>query len=140
VDLTRYLLVCGGLIALTLGLAWGLRRLFSGALQRRAGQRSLQLLELLPLGGKRQLGVVRCQDRSFLIGLGEREVHPIAELTSPGDPSPASRPANRNGPQARAAELFTLALERASQAGHNGEPPLRGSRQASWAAREGLLS
>jgi flagellar biogenesis protein FliO len=79
-DLTRYLLVCGGLLATIVLLAWGFRRLLADKLRARAAQRSLALIDVLPLGGKRQLGVVRCYDRTFVLGLGEKEVRLIAEL------------------------------------------------------------
>lgn len=79
-DLTRYLLVCGGLLALVAGLAWAVRRLLAGQLRARAARRSLQVLDVLPLGGKQRLAVVRCYDRTFLLGLGEKEVGLVSEL------------------------------------------------------------
>lgn len=62
------------------GLAWGFRRFIAGNLKTRAGKRSLQVLDVLPLGGKQRLAVVRCYDRTFAIGLGDKEVTAIAEL------------------------------------------------------------
>lgn len=79
-DLTRYLVVCGFLIAGILGLAWGFRRLFAGSLRARAGKRHLAVLDVLPLGKGRQISVVRCFDRTFALGLGEKHVSLIAEL------------------------------------------------------------
>src|SRR5687768_8559201 len=73
-DLTRYLAVCAGLLVLVAALAYGFRRLIGRALTVRASQRSLQVVDLLPLGGKQRLAVVRCYDRTFLIGLGEKEL------------------------------------------------------------------
>jgi len=79
-DLTRYLVVCGSLIVLTGGLAWAFKRLVAGSLRARAARRSLQVIDVLPLGGKRQLSVVRCYDRTLVLGLGEREVRLVCEL------------------------------------------------------------
>ena len=79
-DLTRYLLVCVGLLVLVGLLAYGFRRLIGRAVQTRAAQRSLQVMDVLPLGGKQRIAVVRCYDRTFLIGVGEKEVSSIAEL------------------------------------------------------------
>jgi flagellar biogenesis protein FliO len=106
-DLTRYFLVCAVLIAATAGVTWGLKRLLAHNLKLRAAQRSLQVIDVLGLGGKRQVAVVRCYDRTFVLGLGEREVSAIAEL----DPViGADRPAATPRPADRAA--FTQALDR----------------------------
>jgi flagellar biogenesis protein FliO len=88
-DLARYLLVCGGMIALLLGCAYLLRRLVRGAQSARAARRSLQMLDLLPLGGKQRLAVVRCYDRTFVLGLGDKEVALVAELDPELDRAPA---------------------------------------------------
>jgi len=79
-DLTRYALVCALSIGALLALAWVFRRHVAGQLRTRAARRSLQVLDVLPLSGKQKLVVVRCYDRSFLLGLGEKEVRSIAEL------------------------------------------------------------
>ena len=79
-DLTRYFLVCGFLIVAILGISWGFRRLFAGSLSTRAKQRHLAILDVLPLGKGRQISVVRCFDRTFALGLGEKTVSLIAEL------------------------------------------------------------
>ena len=79
-DLTRYLFVVGVLILALVGIAWGFRRLISGSLKTRASGRSLAVIDVLPLGGKRQLTVVRCYDRTFALGMGERDVTLVAEL------------------------------------------------------------
>jgi flagellar biogenesis protein FliO len=79
-DLTRYVLVCSATIVALLVLAWVFRRTVAGQLKARAARRSLQVLDVLPLSGKQKLVVVRCYDRSFLLGLGDREVRSIAEL------------------------------------------------------------
>ncbi len=79
-DLTRYFVVCAGLLGLVLALAWVFRRFVAESLRKRAAKRSLQVVDMLPLGGKQKLVVVRCYDRTFLLGLGDREVRSIAEL------------------------------------------------------------
>ncbi|HED66090.1 MAG TPA: flagellar biosynthetic protein FliO [Planctomycetes bacterium] len=93
-DLTRYVLVCLGLVALVLFLAWFFRRFVAESVKRRAAKRSLRVVDVLPLGGKRRLAVVQCYDRCFLIGLGEKEVTSIAELDEP-EPTPLSTVAAR---------------------------------------------
>ena len=83
--------MCGGCIAALLALAWAFRRYVARHLARRAAQRSLRIVDVLPLGGKQKLVVVRCYDRSFLLGLGEKEVRAIAELEGPAEnAAPAS--------------------------------------------------
>ncbi|MCE9593745.1 MAG: flagellar biosynthetic protein FliO [Planctomycetes bacterium] len=79
-DLTRYLVVCAFLIALVAGLGWLFKRFLGGKLKSRAAQRSLQIMDVLPLGGKQRLAVVRCYDRTFALGLGDKEVSLISEL------------------------------------------------------------
>ena len=64
-----------------LGLcALGAKRLFANGLRARAERRSLAVVDILPLGPKQRACVLRCYDRTFLLGLGEREVCSIAEL------------------------------------------------------------
>jgi flagellar biosynthetic protein FliO len=89
-DLTRYFLVCAGSITVLLAAAWLFRRYVAGHLKARAAKRSLQVLDVLPLGGKQKLVVVRCYDRSFLLGLGDKEVRAIAELDSAAPPGPVT--------------------------------------------------
>jgi flagellar biosynthetic protein FliO len=102
-DLTRYLLVCALLVALVAGLGWGLRRLLGRSLKVRAARRSLQVVDLLPMGRRQRLAVVRCYDRTFLLGVGEREVSLVAEL----DPVLATEPA----PAEADRSAFARALE-----------------------------
>ena len=85
-DLTRYLLVCASLIAGLIALAWFFRRFIAEKMKVRASKRSLQVLDVLPLSRKQKLVVVRCYDRSFLLGLGEKEVRSIAELDAEAIP------------------------------------------------------
>jgi flagellar biogenesis protein FliO len=40
----------------------------------------LAVVDVLPLGKRQRAVVVRCYDRNFLIGLGEKEVSLLAEL------------------------------------------------------------
>jgi flagellar biosynthetic protein FliO len=93
-DLTKYALVCGALLVAVFGAAWLLRRFLGGAIARRAAARSLQVIDVLPLGGKHRLAVVRCYDRTFLLGLGEKELSAISELDgviAPRTETPPSR-------------------------------------------------
>jgi flagellar biogenesis protein FliO len=79
-DMTRYLLVCGLLVVFVIALGAAFKRLFGARLARRAALRSLQIVDVLPLGGRQKLAVVRCYDRTFLLGLGDKEIERIAEL------------------------------------------------------------
>lgn len=104
-DLTRYFVVCGTLLLVTAAVAWGFRRLMSGNLRSRATKRSLQVMDVLPLGGKKRLAVVRCYDRTFVLGLGDREVSPVAEL------DPVIAPKNAAAPSTTDRAAFAQALE-----------------------------
>ena len=108
-DLTRYLLVCGALIVGLMALAWAFRRFFSGRLKARASKRSLQVLDVLPLSGKQKLIVVRCYDRSFLLGVGEKEVRSIAELDTE---SAASEVVGASAPRGAFQDKLEEKLER----------------------------
>lgn len=79
-DLTRYLAVCAILMLAIGGLAYLFKRVFAGAVRTRAAKRSLQVVDMLPLGGKQRVCVVRLYDRTFALGLGDKEVEMIAEL------------------------------------------------------------
>ena len=79
-DLTRYLVVCGFLILLVAGLGVALRRFAARGWRGRARARALEAVDVLPLGGRQKLAVVRCYDRSFLIGVGDKELCLIAAL------------------------------------------------------------
>jgi flagellar biosynthetic protein FliO len=139
-DLTRYLVVCVGLIAAVLALAWVFRRTLGGRLRARAARRSLQVLDVLPLSGKQKLVVVRCYDRSFLLGTGEKEVRVIAELEvapeSRAESSallPLAAPEAAAEPRlARAARSFGSALE--------GELARRPAPAPSLGSKEGILA
>ena len=89
-DLTRYFVVCAGAIVGLLALAWLFRRTVARHVRARAARRSLQVLDVLPLSGKQKLVVVRCYDRSFLLGVGDKELHSIAELEPVLEPVPSA--------------------------------------------------
>jgi flagellar biogenesis protein FliO len=105
-DMTRYLLVCGGLLALVLLLGVGFRKLISRTVAARAAQRSMQVMDMLPLGNKQRLCVVRCYDRTFLIGLGDKELTSVAEL------DPVIAPATEAAPNRADLLTFSRMLER----------------------------
>lgn len=124
-DLSRYALLCGLLVALTIGAAWLFKRIALRTVASRAAKRSLRVVDVLPLGGRQKLAVVRCYDRTFLLGMGEKEISALAELDPAigGEPARAtSEPADR--------EAFARALEavrRSLDAGRRRpapEPPL----------------
>ena len=79
-DLTRYFTVLGILLVAIVALAFGFKKLFAGAMRAKAAKRHLAIVDLLPLGGKQRIAVVRCYDRTFLLGLGDKEIASIAEL------------------------------------------------------------
>jgi len=79
-DLTWLMAVAAVLVVVIGCVAYGFKRLVAGTIKARASRRDLAVLDVLPLGGKRQLAVVRCFDRTFAIGLGERDVSLVAEL------------------------------------------------------------
>ncbi len=139
-DLTRYLVVCAGSILVLLAVAWVFRRYVAAHLKVRASKRSLQVLDVLPLSGKQKLVVVRCYDRSFLLGLGVKAVRAIAELDGAALPRPASEaqssPTSSSGLPFSAALDTELELQPARSAkGDAGLP----TRQA-LGSKEGLLA
>jgi flagellar biogenesis protein FliO len=79
-DLTRYLVVSSVLLLGVAALAFAFRRLVGKNLVAKAARRSLQVMDVLPVGSRQRLAVVRCYDRTFLLGLGERELSLITEL------------------------------------------------------------
>lgn len=79
-DLTRYFGVLIVLVLAIVGLALGFKKLFARTIQARAAQRHLAIVDLLPLGGKQRLAIVRCYDRTFALGLGDKEVSLVAEI------------------------------------------------------------
>jgi|GEM_PF-1519573 len=85
VDVTRYLLACLIVIGLLCVGAWFLARLGKGGMGARGRKRSLAVVDVLALGRKQKLCVVRAYDRTFVLGLGEREVSVVAELDGEDD-------------------------------------------------------
>jgi flagellar biogenesis protein FliO len=81
-DLLRYLLVCGFLILVIAGLGFGFRRLMGAGMRGRGARRALQVVDVLPLGGKAKVAVVRCYDRSYLLGIGDKEIRLLDALAS----------------------------------------------------------
>ena len=118
-DLTRYFLVCAGLLGLVGALAFLARRYLSRHLRRRATKRSLSVVDVLPLGGKQKVCVVRCYDRTFLLGVGDREVHSIAELDcdEPVPDEAASRIDQEIQPTASFEQRLEVELEGLPQGG-----------------------
>jgi flagellar biogenesis protein FliO len=108
-NLSRYFIVCACLLAAIGALAFGFKKLVAGAIRTKAGRRSLQVLDILPLGGKQKLAVVRCYDRTFALGLGEKEVTLVAEL----DPVHHEDRSNA-APDAADRHDFVRALDQAS--------------------------
>ena len=109
-DLTRYFVVCGVLLGAITLLAWGFKKLIAGNLSTRAAKRNLQILDVLPMGGKQKLAVVRCYDRTFLIGLGDKEISPISELDGViSEEKDAKAPAERESFE-RALDLVARAM------------------------------
>ena len=130
-DLTRYFVVCSALLVGILALAWGFRRIVGRSITRRAAKRSLQVMDVLPMGGKRKLAVVRCYDRTFLLGMGERELSLVAEL----DPviAPEAEPEGLDSDRKAFADLLERAPVR--EPGSSAVPPARPRKLS----REGVL-
>lgn len=106
-DLTRYFLVCAALVLLTGGLLLAFRKGLAATVRARAARRSLAVVDVLPLGGRHKLLVVRCYDRTFLLGAGDKELAPIAEL----DPATGLEAAGRKAPEPADREAFARTLE-----------------------------
>jgi len=147
-DMTRYALVCLGLVVGILLLGWGFKRVLAGNLRMRAGQRSMKVVDVLPLGSKRQLAVVRCYDRTFVLGLGEREVNLVTELDVDEDvegrlvergAEPRVQPEPKQGQSGGFGGLLESAMSRWSPKGNDGSggnPETRPSRSEARIHRE----
>jgi flagellar biogenesis protein FliO len=109
-DLTRYLLVSSALLLGVAVLAFGFRRFVGKSLVAKAAKRSLQVMDVLPLGSRQRLAVVRCYDRTFLLGLGERELALVAELDA------VIAPERQALPSAADRSAFARLLERSPAA------------------------
>jgi flagellar biogenesis protein FliO len=102
-DLTQYFAVCVGLIAAIVIGGFAIKRLFKHTLTARAARRSLRIVDVLPLGGKQRLAVVSCYERTFIVGLGDKELCLVAELDAQATPeltaagaTPLPLPADQN--------------------------------------------
>ncbi len=84
-DMSRYLFACLVVLGLLCLGAFALARLKNSALVQRAKKRSLRVVDVLPLGRKQRLCVVRAYDRTFVLGVGEREVSLVAEIDQGDD-------------------------------------------------------
>jgi flagellar biogenesis protein FliO len=84
-DMSRYLFACLVVLGLLCLGAFALARLQRTSLVQRAKKRSLRVLDVLPIGRKQRLCVVRAYDRTFVLGVGEREVALVAELDQDDD-------------------------------------------------------
>jgi flagellar biogenesis protein FliO len=91
-DLTRYVVVCGGLLLVIAALALGFRKWIARTVAARAARRSLAVIDVLPLSNKHKLAVVRCYDRTFVLGLGEREMSLVTELDAAIEPQREAAP------------------------------------------------
>lgn len=92
---------------------YGVRRLLGSAWRARAAKRSLSVIDVLPLGGRRQLVVVRCYDRTLALGLGDRDVSLLAELDTELVTAEAAKAGEG---AARAKQQFRGLFDRASRA------------------------
>ncbi|MDF1839428.1 MAG: flagellar biosynthetic protein FliO, partial [Planctomycetota bacterium] len=80
-DLSRYFAVLGGVAVILVLSAFGVRKLIhKGGFGLKGSKRSLEIVDVLPMGSRRQVAVVRCYDRTFALGLGEKSVSLLAEL------------------------------------------------------------
>jgi flagellar biosynthetic protein FliO len=110
-DFTQYGILILSLLAAIAFLAWAFKRFLGGSLLRKADARALQICDVLPLGTKQKLCVVRCYDRSFFLGVSDRQVDLIAELD-------AAAIGERETPvplEAKQKDAFLRALKRVQQ-------------------------
>lgn len=118
VDPVRYLVACMGVLGLLAAGLFALRKLVMGAQRTRAAGRSLAVLDQLHLGGSKRLTVVRCYDRQFVLGVGDKEIALVAELDIdqavpplPERAAAQSQPVNNSQGQSVAGEAPTGARE-----------------------------
>lgn len=141
VDPVRYLVACMGVLGLLAAGLFALRKLVVGAQRTRAAGRSLAVLDQLPLGGSKRLTVVRCYDRQFVLGVGDKEIALVAELdvdqavpplperaaasTPPANAQPANTEPAAEAAQPGAREAFGGLLQRAQKLADTIVPPRR---------------
>jgi flagellar biogenesis protein FliO len=96
-DWNRYVILCALLLLVLGALAWGMRALVTGSARVGSARRSLQVLDVLSLGGKQRVCVVRCYDRTFALGVGDKEVGLIAEIDAEASIPKANTSPSRGG-------------------------------------------
>lgn len=69
-------------VAVMVGVLWGISRLMRRARLAPGRDRVLDLVDALSLGGKRQVYVVSYKDRTLLLGCGNEDIHLLAEYAS----------------------------------------------------------
>ncbi|MFT5284422.1 MAG: flagellar biogenesis protein FliO [Planctomycetota bacterium] len=111
-DLNQYLLISAGMVILVGGIGWFFQRTMSGSIRARANKRSLRVLDVLPMGGKKKLAVVRVYDRTFVLGLGDKEISIVSEL----DPSVPVEELTPTAPQPKSKAVRGKTLTRAFEA------------------------
>jgi flagellar biogenesis protein FliO len=72
------------------GWVLGMLRGWRGLHVVQVKQKQLQLVETLPLGGKRQLMLVSCAGERFLVGGGMESVETIVRVAAESSPSAAA--------------------------------------------------
>lgn len=83
-QLASYLGISLAMILLVAGGGLLVHRLLRGGWRVRAAQRSLRVVDLLPLAGKNQLAVVQVYDRTLVLGIGEGGVRLVTEWDTDG--------------------------------------------------------
>ena len=111
-DLNQYLLISAGMVVLVGGIGWFFQRTMSGSIRARANKRSLRVIDVLPMGGKKKLAVVRVYDRTFVLGLGDKEISVVSEL----DPTVAISELTPTAPQPKNKDVKGKTLMRAFEA------------------------
>ena len=137
-DMTQYFGVCVGLIALVVIGGYAFKRLFARSLSMRAARRALQIVDVLPLGGTQRLAVVRCYERTFVIGLGDKEICLVSELDAQSTPELAAasiEPLAMPADQSTFQRLLRAARPRAPRGG----VAAQADRSKATLAREGVL-
>jgi flagellar biogenesis protein FliO len=86
------------------------------------------VVDVLPLGGRVRIAVVRCYDRTFLVGTGEKGVTLLSELDG------AIEPARRREPSLADARAFGELLARTPPGGPRAARP-----SSPWGSR-GLVA
>jgi flagellar biosynthetic protein FliO len=95
----------GGLVvvvALAVGLAWLAKRMNAKRLLGGRG-RTMELIETIQVGPRRQLALVRLGGQWLVVGLGEKELTHIATMPAPAEGAAPSAP-----PSPFATELASL--------------------------------